>query len=168
MTGWYLRRIITGGQTGVDRAALDVALAFDIPCGGWCPKGRLAENGPIPAHYPLTETEDAEYRERTRRNVVDADGVLVLYAHSLDVGTRHTLNLAADYGKPSLTVDLTRDPDPADVLAWLAHFDRGMVINVAGPRESNSPGIYELAVEYLRGLLHGIPLDDELDELPGA
>jgi hypothetical protein len=168
MSGWYLRRIITGGQTGVDRAALDVALAFGIPCGGWCPKGRTAENGPIPAHYPMTETEDAEYGERTRRNVVDADGVLVLYAHSLDAGTRHTLNLAADFGKPSLTVDLTRDPDPADVIAWLVRFNRGVVINIAGARESNSPGIYDLSVEYLRRLLDGIPLDNELDELPGT
>jgi hypothetical protein len=167
MSGWHLQKLITGGQTGVDRAALDVALALGIPCGGWCPKGRIAENGPIPLHYPLIETTDADYGERTRLNVLDADGVLVLYAHSLDAGTRHTLNLAADLGKPSLTVDLTRDPDPADVLAWFAHFDRGVVINVAGPRESNSPGIYEQSVDYLRRLLHGVPLDDQLDELPG-
>jgi hypothetical protein len=92
----------------------------------------------------------------------------VLYAHSLDAGTRHTLNLAADFGKPSLTVDLTRDPDPADVIAWLVRFNRGVVINVAGARESNSPGIYDLSVEYLRRLLDGIPLDNELDELPGT
>ncbi len=167
-TRWFLRKVITGGQTGVDRAALDVALAYGIPCGGWCPKGRIAENGPIPDHYPLVETADAEYSERTRRNVEDADGVLVLYAHTLDSGTRHTINLAADLGKPILTVDLTREPDPGDALAWLAHFKKGVVINVAGPRESNSPGIYDQAVEYLRRLLHGIPLDDELDQLPGA
>lgn len=166
MSGGYLRKIITGGQTGVDRAALDVALAFNIPCGGWCPKGRIAENGPIPPHYPLVETDDAEYSERTRRNVSDANGVLVLYAHSLDAGTRHTLNLAADLGRPSLTVDLTREPDPADVLAWLARFGKGVVINVAGPRESSSPGIYNQSVDYLRRLLKGIPLDNQLDELP--
>lgn len=167
-SNWFLRKIVTGGQTGVDRAALDVALAYGIPCGGWCPKGRIAENGPIPDHYPLVETVDAEYGERTRLNVEDADGVLVLYAHTLDSGTRHTINLAADWGKPTLTVDLTREPDPADVLSWLAHFERGVTINVAGPRESNTPGIYDQTVDYLRRLLHGIPLDDQLDQLPGA
>lgn len=163
---WHLRKIITGGQTGVDRAALDVALALDVPCGGWCPKGRIAEDGTIPDHYPLVETEDAEYSERTRRNVQDADGVLVLYAHSTDSGTRHALNLAADINRPTLTVDLTREPDPADALAWLARFEKGVVINVEGPRESNSPGIYEQSVAYLRALLRGIPLHDNLDQLP--
>jgi hypothetical protein len=98
--------------------------------------------------------------------VTDADGVLILYAHSLYAGTRHTLNLAADIGRPSLTVDLTLDPDPADVLAWLAEFGKGVVINISGPRASNSPGIYEQSVDYLGRLLHGIPLDDKLDELP--
>lgn len=166
MSGWFLRKIITGGQTGVDRAALDVAMALGIPCGGWCPKGRIAEDGLIPPHYPLVETEDAEYIERTRRNVTDADGILILYSHSLYAGTRHTLNLAVDYNRPSLTVDLTLDPDPADVLAWLVRFDRGVVINIAGPRESNSPGIYDLSVPYLRTLLRSVPLDDQLDELP--
>lgn len=165
MTYWFLRKLITGGQTGVDRAALDVALEFGIPCGGWCPKGRLAEDGTIPDRYPLTETDDAEYSERTRRNVQDADGVLVLYARVLDAGTRHALNLAADLHKPSLTVDLTRDPDPADALAWLADFEKGVVINFAGPRESNSAGIYDLSVQYLRALLRDIPLDDQLDQL---
>lgn len=165
---WYLRKIVTGGQTGVDRAALDVAMAYGIPCGGWCPKGRIAENGPIPEHYPLVETTDAEYSERTRRNVEDADGILVLYAHTLDSGTRHTINLAADLTKPTLTVDLTREPDPADVLGWLAHFEKGVIINVAGPRESNTPGVYDQTVEYLRRLLNGVPLDDQFDQLPGA
>ena len=167
MSGWHLLKIITGGQTGVDRAALDVALALNIPCGGWCPKGRIAENGPIPDHYPLTETDDAEYLERTRRNLTDADAVLVLYAHSLDAGSRHTINLAVDMGRPVLTVDLMLDPDPADALAFFAKLQNGLVINVAGPRESSAPGVYELSVEYLNRLFDGIPLDDELDQLPG-
>lgn len=71
-------RVISGGQTGVDRAALDVALELGLPCGGWCPAGRRAEDGPIPARYPLTETAGADYVERTRRNVVEADATLVL------------------------------------------------------------------------------------------
>lgn len=168
MSGWHLLKVISGGQTGVDRAALDVALALNIPCGGWCPKGRIAENGPIPAHYPLTETDDAEYLERTRRNLTDADAVLVLYAHSLDAGSRHTINLAVDMGRPSLTVDLLLDPDSADAWAFFEKLQKGLVINIAGPRESSSLGIYDLAVEYLTRLLHGLPLDDQLDKLPGA
>ena len=75
-----LRRIVSGGQTGVDRAALDVGLAWGLPIGGWCPRGRTAEDGPIPARYPLRETESAKYDVRTRRNVRDSDGTLILTA----------------------------------------------------------------------------------------
>jgi predicted Rossmann-fold nucleotide-binding protein len=73
-----IKRIISGGQTGVDRAALDVALELGIPCGGWCPKGRLAEDGSIDLRYPLKETNSSEYRERTEKNVEDSDGTLIL------------------------------------------------------------------------------------------
>ena len=73
-----VRQIISGGQTGVDRAALDVALDAGLPCGGWCPRGRRAEDGPIVAQYPLMETDSPDYQMRTRRNVEDADATLIL------------------------------------------------------------------------------------------
>jgi hypothetical protein len=84
-------KIISGGQTGVDRAALDAALALNIPCGGWCPKGRKAEDGPIPERYPLQETSSADYRVRTEKNVTDSDGTLILTRGPVTGGTAYTV-----------------------------------------------------------------------------
>lgn len=148
-SGAVIKKIISGGQTGVDRAALDVALALGIPCGGWCPKGRRAEDGVIPAHYPLTETSAKDYRVRTRRNVRDADGTLILARGPLSGGTALTLRLAMETARPCLVVDLARRPRAHDVRVWLAaHHIR--ILNVAGPRESNQPGTYLQAKNFLR------------------
>jgi len=147
-----IRRIVSGGQTGVDRGALDAAMALGIPHGGWCPAGRLAEDGRIPAKYRLQENESADYADRTHRNVLDSDGTLILYCGQLSGGTRLTLRLARRYEKPCLTVDLRDCPPQAKVLAWLnAH--RVRALNVAGPRESAQPGIAAAAEGYLRRLL---------------
>lgn len=147
-----VKKVISGGQTGVDRAALDVALALGIPCGGWCPKGRRAEDGKIPAHYPLTETPAKDYRVRTRRNVRESDGTLVLARGPLSGGTALTLRLAMDMAKPCLVIDLGRRPRAHAVRAWLtAH--RIRALNVAGPRESNRPGIYLQAKKFLQQAL---------------
>jgi hypothetical protein len=105
-----LRKIISGGQTGVDRGALDAALDAGFPCGGSCPKGRKAEDGPIHPRYPLTEMPTAEYPPRTRRNVMDADGTLILFWRDLTGGTRETLRVAEALGKPVLTLDLAAKP----------------------------------------------------------
>jgi predicted Rossmann fold nucleotide-binding protein DprA/Smf involved in DNA uptake len=93
-------KIISGGQTGVDRAALDAALAAGIALGGWCPKGRLAEDGPLPEHYPLEQTPRRSYRQRTEWNVRDSDGTLVLYWGELQGGTLATVKLADQYRRP--------------------------------------------------------------------
>jgi hypothetical protein len=148
--------IVTGGQTGVDRAALDVALELGIPCGGLCPKGRRAEDGPIDSRYPLTETPSPAYQERTERNVRDSDGTLVLRGEQPSQGTDLTIALAARLGKPCLIVDLSGGSDPALVRAWVAkHGIR--TLNVAGPRASQFPGVYELAKSFLREVLHQHP-----------
>src|SRR5947209_13063019 len=93
-------KIVSGGQTGVDRAALDVALELGLPCGGWCPRGRRAEDGPLPARYPLTETSWEGYPQRTRWNVRDSDGTLILTRGQPDRGTALTIKLAQRLGKP--------------------------------------------------------------------
>jgi Circularly permutated YpsA SLOG family len=144
-------KIISGGQTGVDRAALDAALQLALPCGGWCPKGRRAEDGPLAFIYPLQETETRFYPERTRRNVSDSDGTLILTDGSSSRGTALTLEVAGQMDKPTLVVNLNEEPDAGIVLAW-ARLHGVRVLNVAGPRESENPGIYQRASQFLRAL----------------
>lgn len=147
-----VKRIISGGQTGVDRAALDVALALGIPCGGWCPKGRRAEDGAIPDHYPLDETDSSRYPLRTELNVRAADATLILTRGEPDRGTALTRDLAKRFKKPFFIVDLDKPAKPAEVAQWLRDKDIG-TLNVAGPRQSSAPGIHEQATAFLRKLL---------------
>lgn len=147
-----IRQLISGGQTGVDRAALDVALELGIRCGGWCPRGRKAEDGPIDHKYPLWQTPSARYAERTEWNVRVGDATLILTIGQPTGGTALTKSLADDFGKPCLVVDLARDDESAVVLDWLNMY-AVKVLNVAGPRESTSPGVYEMASTFLRRVL---------------
>jgi hypothetical protein len=143
-----VKKIISGGQTGVDRAALDVGLALGIQCGGWCPKGRRAEDGVIPAKYPLTENTSIDYPARTAMNVRESDGTLVITRGVPDRGTALTLRLAQKHRKPCFTVNLDKAPGPSQVRKWLKE-GKIKIINVAGPRESSCPGISEQARQYL-------------------
>lgn len=145
-------RIVSGGQTGVDRGALDAAIALGLAHGGWCPQGRLAEDGRIPPRYGLRETDSPEYRVRTERNVVDSDATLIFHRGRLAGGTKLTRRLAADYGKPCLLVDVDHPPEMATIRSWLLEH-RIRMLNVAGPRESQSPGIHDRTVELLKRLL---------------
>jgi hypothetical protein len=146
------RRIVSGGQTGVDRAALDVALELGIECGGWCPRGRRAEDGRIGPGYLLEETPSSDYHQRTAWNVRDSDATLVLCLGAPDRGTRLTLRLAEQTGRPHRSVDLGAGA-PLEVLRrWLAEVP-ALTLNVAGPRESRRPGIHAAATAVLRRLL---------------
>ena len=152
-----IEKIISGGQTGVDRAALDVAMELGIPCGGWCSQGRRAEDGRIPEHYPLQEASSKEYPVRTRLNVEDSDGTLVLAAGSPTGGTALTLKLARQLHKPFLLVDLATDASPSVLRPWLRK-NHILILNIAGPREGESSGIYEQASAFLRkALTQGLP-----------
>jgi hypothetical protein len=150
--GPFPEKFVSGGQTGVDRAALDTALTLGIPCGGWCPKGRKAEDGAIPDRYPVTETETADYEERTRLNVRDADATLILASGPLSGGTGLTAETAAAQGKPCLVADPFSPPEAQAVARWLAE-NEVRVLNVAGPRESIQPGIHRAAVDFLTQVL---------------
>jgi hypothetical protein len=149
-----LMRIISGGQTGVDRAALDVGLELGIPIGGYCPKGRRSEDGTIPAQYPMIETSTANYGTRTEKNVIESDGTLVLNVGQVSSGTAYTIKLANRHKKPFLAVQLDGDVSCEAVLNCLAT-KQIKVLNVAGPRESKIPGIHRQTFEFLSVLLTG-------------
>lgn len=144
-------KVISGGQTGVDRAGLDAAQEAAIAIGGWCPKGRRAMDGVIPSSYPLTETESKGYTVRTEWNVRDSDATLILCIGNLSGGTRLTADFARRYGKPLLIVDLLQPRDHTVVADWLGRHSVN-VLNVAGPREESSPGCYALAKRFLDAL----------------
>jgi len=150
-----IERIVSGGQTGADRAALDAALELGVACGGWCPKGRRAEDGRLASRYPLRETTSASYPQRTGWNVRDSDGTLILARGELRGGSALTAALARRGAKPCLVVDLARDEGVravSEAVAWL-RTNAVRVLNVAGPRESESPGIHAQAIAFVRELV---------------
>lgn len=150
----WAMKIISGGQTGVDRAALDVAIERGLPWGGWCPKGGWAEDFPDPPgllnKYPaLRETPSAQSDERTEWNVRDSDAILIVAdcnGLSVSKGTRHAQEWADRFGKPLLVIDVGRPHAAAQVAEWLRgqreRFGAHMSLGVGGPRESEAPGIY--------------------------
>ncbi len=145
-------KIVSGGQTGVDRGALDAAIDLGIAHGGWCPRGRLAEDGRIPDRYELVQTDSSAYAVRTERSVIDSDATLILCRGPLSGGTELTLRLAVRHGRPHMVVDLEA-PCPAEaVRRWLAS-EQTEVLNVAGPRESQNPGMAARAAEFLTSVL---------------
>lgn len=146
--------IVSGGQTGADRAALDFAIEHDIDHGGWAPRGREAEDGVIPLHYQLTELTDGGYRQRNKRNVADSDATLIVNTGVLDGGTLATQGFTQRLHKPCLVVQLDEGDlvvQARQVRQWLLTY-RIHTLNVAGPRESKRPGVYALT-RALLGLL---------------
>jgi hypothetical protein len=162
-------KLISGGQTGVDRAALDAALTLGIPCGGWCPADGRAEDGVIDGRYRLRPTPRQSSTQRTLLNVLDADGTLIISPPPLTGGTALTLRLALRLGRPHLIVDPGKGPKPKDdadaaIADWLA--DGAIeVLNVAGPRESEHPGIYGLARTLLMSVLSDWLADGAIEVL---
>ncbi|HUJ70476.1 MAG TPA: putative molybdenum carrier protein [Syntrophorhabdales bacterium] len=152
-------RIVSGGQTGVDRGALDFAISRGIEHGGWVPKGRKAEVGALPPMYNVRETETRRYAERTRKNVLDSDGTLIVREGGLSGGTALTKLLALRAGKPLLVIDISRTAidDAVKVIRLWVEENAISVLNVAGPRESQRPGIYERT----RALLELVFLDNQ-------
>ncbi len=154
LKAYTIKKIVSGGQTGVDRAGLDAAIEMNIPVGGWCPKDRKAEDGPIDDRYPLRETNSCDYETRTMFNVRDSHGTLILTKGTPTGGTALTIKWAKGFDKDYLVVDLDKDYNVASVKEWL--FENQIeVLNIAGPRSSKFPEIYDKAKTFLEGLLGG-------------
>ena len=148
--------VISGGQTGVDRAALDIAIKWGLPHGGWCPAGRCAEDGCIPDRYQLRVTPTADPAERTVWNVRDSDGLLILGESDHSEGTRLARHTAKLLKRPIYQAGFFGQIEP--VLQWLQTLNYGSV-NVAGPRESEQPGVYTEAFKYLDKLASYLTAD---------
>ncbi len=146
-----IKKIISGGQTGVDRAALDAAIKLGVDHGGWIPKGRLTESEPLPPEYHLKETRSAGYADRTEKNVLEGDGTLIISRGPLSGGSDYTREMAFKHGRPWLHVDLNRMAGFQAAVAinnWIT--GRGIeTLNVAGPRASKDPAIYRDTINIL-------------------
>jgi hypothetical protein len=151
-----IKKIISGGQTGADRAALDFAIDNDISHGGWVPKGRLAEDGVIPNRYDMDETESSDYNVRTEKNIVDSDGTLILSHGALTGGSALTKALSRKHQRPCLHIDLNVSPEfeaAVETMHWISQ--HGIeTINVAGSRASKDPGIYNATINILETVFY--------------
>src|SRR5688572_20972112 len=144
MKNLFIKKIVSGGQTGVDRVALDIAITLNIPHGGWCPKGRKAEDGVIPERYQLKETNSTDYSERTTWNVRDSDGTLIILKEEPIGGTLLTIEVAQQLKKPYLIFNLAKQQTIDDIVTWIKE-NNIQILNIAGPRDSQSAGIYQKA-----------------------
>lgn len=144
-------KIISGGQTGVDRAALDVALKHGIECGGWCPAGRLDEFGRIPDQYPVQELAVGGFTERTLQNVKDSDGTVIIYPGKLGAGTEQTVRFCMELQRPHQIIAAPKisAEDAAKLIAGFVRNHKVTILNVAGPRQSEWPEGYDYAYSVL-------------------
>jgi hypothetical protein len=144
-------KIISGGQTGVDRAALDAALKHRIDCGGWCPAGRLDEFGRIPACYPVKELEHGSFVERTMQNVKDSDATVIIYFDKLRGGTEQTVRFCIEQHRPHKLIDAAEisAESAANSIFDLVRENKIDILNVAGPRQSEWPQGYDYAFQVL-------------------
>jgi hypothetical protein len=161
-----IKKIISGGQTGADRAALDFAIENDISHGGWVPKGRLAEDGVIPDRYDLVETESPDYNVRTEMNVMDSDGTLIMSHGRLTGGSALTKAFAGKHKRPCLHIDLENAVEfeaAVEISAWISrhHIE---TLNVAGSRASKDPGIYGATFNILETVFYMGIIEDNMPD----
>jgi hypothetical protein len=144
-------KIISGGQTGVDRAALDAAMNRGIECGGWCPAGRLDEFGKIPERYPMKELEHGTFAERTLQNVKDSDGTVIIYFDKLRGGTAQTVQFCIEQKRPHILIDAGKlsAEAAAKLVVDLVREEKISTLNVAGPRQTEWQGGYDYAFRAL-------------------
>ena len=151
-------KIISGGQTGVDRAALDAALKHGVECGGWCPAGRLDEFGRIPERYPLKELAQGSFAERTRQNVKDSDGSAIIFREELHGGTERTVRFSENEKRPYQLIDAAKvaAEDAAELVRNFVREEKIATLNVAGPRRSEWPEGYDYALDVLERFLSNV------------
>jgi predicted Rossmann-fold nucleotide-binding protein len=152
ISDFFVKEIVSGGQTGVDRAAHDAARKSNIPQGGWCPKERKAEDGVIPDQYNLKETPTTVYEERTEWNARDSDGTLIIVKDEPMGGTFYTIEMAKKHNKPFFLFELNKEKNLDKVAEWVLE-NRIQKLNIAGPRASQTEGIYDMAYKAVDDLL---------------
>jgi predicted Rossmann-fold nucleotide-binding protein len=145
--GMRFTKIISGGQTGVDRAALDAALKHGIDCGGWCPAGRLDELGKIPERYPLKEMKHGSFAARTLQNVRNSDGTAIIFYGQLRGGTAQTVTFCENEKRPHLLIDATKTSaeEAAQLIRKFVQERNVAALNIAGPRQSEWTEGYDYA-----------------------
>lgn len=149
-----IKKIVSGGQTGADRAGVDAAIESGLEYGGWIPRGRKAEDGPISKTYAdFREMSFGSYPERTKQNVIDSDGTLIFGYGKLTTGSALTLRLARQYEKPFLHIDLDIETDPADRIRKWVRDHHIKVLNVAGRKLSKAPHIYDAVKTIMKKVL---------------
>jgi hypothetical protein len=159
-----LKKIISGGQTGADQAALDVAMELGIPYGGWIPKGRITEDGVLDSKYKLNEMQTANYNKRTEKNVIESDGTLIISHGRLSGGSDYTREMALLHHRPWLHVDLNKTgafQAAEKIKSWIAEKEIE-VLNVAGPRASKDQTIYQATVDILETVFYLDLIDDTI------
>ncbi len=162
-----LDKIVSGGQTGVDQAALDVAIKLGIPYGGWIPKGRKTENGALPQKYTMQEMPTSKYVDRTEKNVIDSDGTLIISRGKLSNGSEYTRKMAMKHHRPWLHVDITKDAKfhaATRIVTWIVDHEV-RILNVAGPRASKDPEVYVDAMNILESAYYLAMIEENT---PGA
>lgn len=158
-----LKKIISGGQTGADRAALDIAIKFNIEHGGWIPMGRITEHGPLPMKYQMVEMDTTDYRARTKQNIINSHGTVIISRGNLSGGSKLTWTYANVIGKPNCCIDLlkTEEFEAAVILKSFIMENKISILNVAGPRLSHHPWIYNDVKTVLEVMLYLSFLENE-------
>jgi len=154
-----IKKIVSGGQTGADRAALDVAVEYGIPHGGWIPRGRKTEDGRLSEKYHLKEIQSISYPRRTELNVIDSDGTLIISHGNLSGGSAYTLEMAKKHKRPCVHIDLNEISEykAVEIIKYWTDVKGIETLNVAGARASEDPEIYEVTKNLLKSVLYPPP-----------